>query len=133
MAKFACPNCGAALRWISQYSRWWCDACRRYAPADLPKLEGAVAQMATVPSVAARPVAATIAHRHPSPGSAIGLVTIGLLLFVMYEVLVDLPAVLAVNTGLFVAPDVAFGLRFSAIFFVAVGAIVGLSAIRARR
>ena len=134
MAKFACPNCGAALRWISQYSRWWCDACRRYAPADLPKPEGATAQTTVVPSVATRPAAATtITHRHPSPGSAIGLVSFGLLLFVVYEVLVDLPAVLSVNTGFILAPDVAFGLHFFAFLFVAVGAILGLSAIRARR
>ena len=134
MAKFACPNCGASLRWISPYSRWWCDACRRYAPADLPRPEGAVAPVATAQSVATRPAVATaITHRHPSPASAIGLVAFGLLLFVMYEVLVDLPIVLSVNTGLVLTPDVAFGLRFFAFLFVAVGAILGLSAIRARR
>jgi hypothetical protein len=90
--------------------------------------------VATAQSVATRPAVATaITHRHPSPASAIGLVAFGLLLFVMYEVLVDLPIVLSVNTGLVLTPDVAFGLRFFAFLFVAVGAILGLSAIRARR
>jgi predicted RNA-binding Zn-ribbon protein involved in translation (DUF1610 family) len=133
-AKFACPNCGASLRWIMQYSRWWCDACRRYAPADLPKPEQAAVQTAPAQAVTARTFAGTAAvHRHQSPGSGIGLVTFGLLLFVMYEVLVDLPIVLSVNTGLDVAPDVAFGLRFFAFLFVAIGAILGLTAIRDRR
>lgn len=133
-AKFACPNCGASLRWIMQYSRWWCDACRRYAPADLPKPEQAAVQTAPTQAVTPRTFAGTAAvHRHQSPGSGIGLVTFGLLLFVMYEVLVDLPIVLSVNTGLDVAPDVAFGLRFFAFLFVAIGAILGLTAIRDRR
>jgi hypothetical protein len=77
---------------------------------------------------------ATVAvHRHQSPGSGIGLLAFGLLLFVVYEVLVDLPTVLRVNTGLDIAPDVAFGLRFFAILFVAAGALLGLLALRDRR
>jgi predicted RNA-binding Zn-ribbon protein involved in translation (DUF1610 family) len=133
-AKFACPNCGASLRWIMQYSRWWCDACRRYAPTDLPKPEQAAGQTAPTQTVTARSIlGAAVVHRHQSPGSGIGLVTFGLLLFVMYEVLVDLPIVLSVNTGLVVTSDVAFGLRFFAFLFVAIGAILGLSAIRDRR
>jgi predicted RNA-binding Zn-ribbon protein involved in translation (DUF1610 family) len=133
-AKFACPNCGASLRWIMQYSRWWCDACRRYAPADLPKPEQAAVQTAPAQAVTTRTFAGTAAvHRHQSPGSGIGLVTFGLLLFVVYEVLVDLPIVLSVNTGVDVAPNVAFGLHFFAFLFVAIGAILGLTAIRDRR
>jgi len=135
-AKFACPNCGASLRWITQYERWWCEACRRYAPADLPKPDLAAART--------RPIAPTLAqnaasmaspgvHRHRSPGSGIGLVGFGMVLFVVYEILVDLPIVLTVNTGVSIAPDVAFGLRFFAFLFVAVGAILGLYAVRDHR
>ena len=136
-SKFACPNCGAALRWIAQYERWWCDACRRYAPADLPKPE---AEAESVSAVVARPAAqvatlstATVVHRHRSPGSGISLVGFGVMLFVLYEVLVDLPSVLSYQTGIAVAPNLAFGLRFFAFVLVAVGAIMGLSAVRDRR
>ena len=27
----ACPLCGQPLRYISEYQRWWCDNCKRYA------------------------------------------------------------------------------------------------------
>jgi hypothetical protein len=136
-SKFACPSCGAALRWIATYERWWCDACRRYAPADLPKpeLEAASASVA-----GARPSAQvatfstpTIVHRHRSPGSGIGLMEFGVVLFVVYEVLVDLPGVLSYSTGIVLSPDLAFGLRFFAFILVAVGAIMGLAAVRDRR
>lgn len=136
-AKFACPNCGSMLRWIAQYERWWCDSCRRYAPADLPRPERVVGVAPVTRSGAASTTAAaaatTVVHRHQNPGSGIGLLVFGLLLFVLYEVLVDLPIVLRVNTGLDVAPDVAFGLRFFAFLFVAAGALLGLSALRDRR
>lgn len=135
-AKFACPTCGAALRWISQYERWWCDSCRRYAPSDLPKPERGLAAASAIKQTVARaaaPVAASIVHRHRSPGSGIGLVGFGMLLFVVYEIFVDLPLVLSIDTGVVVAPDLAFGLRFFAFMFVMVGAILGLSAVRDRR
>ena len=135
--KFACPNCGAALRWIAQYERWWCDTCRRYAPADLPKPE---AEAASASAAVAQPAVAvatlsttTVVHRHRSPGSGISLVGFGVVLFVLYEVLVDLPSVLSYRTGIAVSADLAFGLRFFAFVFVAVGAIMGLSAVRDRR
>ncbi len=138
-SRLACPNCGAALRWIGEYERWWCDSCRRYAPADLPKPESAAVVTAT-PLEVAKPLSyasayptTTITHRHRSPGSGIGLVGFGVLLFVVYELLVDLPAVLSYATGIAVAPDLAFGLRFFAFVFVALGAIMGLSAVRDRR
>src|SRR6266705_2833510 len=138
-SKYACPNCGAALRWIGQYERWWCDSCRRYAPADLPKPESATVATAT-PAEVAKPLTyataystSTITHRHRSPGSGIGLVGFGIILFVLYELLVDLPGVLSYTTGIAVAPDLAFGLRFFAFVFVALGAIRGLSAVRDRR
>jgi len=135
-AKFACPNCGASLRWITQYQRWWCDACRRYAPADLPKPDLAATRTRPIaPTVAqtASSIASTSVHRHRSPESGIGLVGFGMILFVVYEILVDLPVVLTVNTGVSIAPDIAFGLRFFAFLFVAVGAILGLYAVRDRR
>ena len=137
-SKFACPNCGASLRWIELYERWWCDSCRRYAAADLPKPEGAVPAAAAAVAVERtleEPTqsATAMKHRHRSPGSGIGLVGFGMALFVVYEVLVDLPAVLTLNGRIVLAPDVAFGLRFFAFVFVAVGAILGLLAVRDRR
>jgi hypothetical protein len=134
-AKFACPTCGSSLRWISQYDRWWCDVCRRYASADLPRPERslaptAVKQAAIRPAV---PLTTNIVHRHRSPGSAIGLLAFGMLLFVVYEILVDLPMVLAVDPGVVITPDIAFGLRFFAFLLVVVGAMMGLSAVRDRR
>src|SRR5437870_3334842 len=134
-SKFACPTCGAALRWIPQYERWWCDACRKYAPSDLPKQErtSIVGTSAAAVARGASVAAATIVHRHRSPGSGIGLVGFGMVLFVLYEVLVDLPVALSTGTASLLAPDVAFGLRFFAFVFVAVGAIMGLYAVRDRR
>ena len=137
-SKNACPNCGATLRWIDRYERWWCDSCRRYAPADLPRPERAGMPVAATvtPERAVRPAAyqaAAVVHRHRSPGSGIGLAALGLVLFVLYEALVDLPGVLTVNTGITLTPDVAWGLRFFAFVFVAGGAILGLSSVRDRR
>ena len=138
-AKNACPNCGATLRWIDRYERWWCDSCRRYAPADLPRpVRAAMPVAATVTAErAVRPAvyqpAAVVVHRHRSPGSGIGLAALGLVLFVLYEALVDLPAVLTFKTGIVLTPDVAWGLRFFAFVFVAGGAILGLSSVRDRR
>jgi predicted RNA-binding Zn-ribbon protein involved in translation (DUF1610 family) len=141
-SKFACPTCGAGLRWIAQYERWWCDSCRRYAPADLPRPESAAivtAVVAATPAEVAKPLfyatasSTTVTHRHRSPGSGIGFVAFGVILFVLYEMLVDLPAALSYSTGIAVAPNLAFGLRFFAFVFVALGAIMGLSAVRDRR
>ncbi len=138
-SKNACPNCGANLRWIDRYERWWCDSCRRYAPADLPRPERAVMPVAATvtsqPTVrpSAYPSAAVVVHRHRSPGGGIGLAALGLVLFLLYETLVDLPAVLTFNTGIVLTPDVAWGLRFFAFVFVAGGAILGLSSVRDRR
>lgn len=135
-AKFACPTCGVSLRWISQYERWWCDVCRRYASSDLPKPERALTATATIKQAAFRtaaPLAANIVHRHRSPGSAIGLLAFGMLLFVVYEILVDLPTALSVDPGVVITPDIAFGLRFFAFLLVVVGAMLGLSAVRDRR
>jgi predicted RNA-binding Zn-ribbon protein involved in translation (DUF1610 family) len=134
-AKFSCPNCGASLRWIVQYSRWWCDTCRRYAAADLPKPERAAATVSPVVAVshatsATTATTTTVVQRHRSPGSGIGLLGFGMVLFVIYEFLVDLPGALAIRGGALIGPDVAFALRFFAFVFVAVGAILGLSAVR---
>ena len=134
--KNACPNCGATLRWIESYERWWCDSCRRYAPADLPKPERApAAQAVVVEKPVAQPAlqpATVLVHRHSSPGSGIGLMGFGIVLFVLHELLVDFPAVLPFNTGIAVSPDVAWGLRFFAFIFVAGGSILGLAALRDR-
>lgn len=135
-ARFACPTCGASLRWISQYERWWCDGCRRYASSDLPKPERALTTTAAIKQAAVRtaaPLAANIVHRHRSPGSAIGLLAFGMLLFVVYEILVDLPTALSIDPGVVITPDIAFGLRFFAFLLVVVGAMLGLSAVRDQR
>ena len=142
-SRFACPTCGAALRWIPQYERWWCDSCRRYAPADLPRPESApvlTGGVASTPAEAAKLLsyatarpATPVTHRHRSPGSGISFVGFGVILFVLYEMLVDLPSALSYSTGIAVTPDLAFGLRFFAFVFVALGAILGLSAVRDRR
>jgi len=138
-SKNACPNCGATLRWIDRYERWWCDSCRRYAPADLPRPErpavSAAAAVTAEPAVQRTDyqAAAVVVHRHRSPGGGIGLLTLGLVLFVLYEALVDLPAALTFDTGIILTPDVAWGLRFFAFVFVAGGAILGLSSVRDRR
>ena len=29
-----CPDCGASIRHIEQYDRWYCDACKKYLPKD---------------------------------------------------------------------------------------------------
>jgi len=131
-SKNACPNCGATLRWIGQYERWWCDACRKYAPANLPRPQGTAAGAVESRLVAQEATQAIPAHRHRNPGSGIGLVGLGLVLFVLYEIFVDLPAILSINVGFIVTSDVAFALRFFAFAFVAVGAIMGLAAVRDR-
>ncbi len=134
-SKNACPHCGETLRWIEQYERWWCDSCRRYAPADLPKPQ--VSTAATVPeeipAVQSLPQATPTGHRHRNPGSGIGLVGLGLVLFVVYEALVDVPAILSINIGIAVTNDLAFALRFFAFTLVAAGAMIGLAAVRDRR
>ncbi len=137
-SKNACPNCGATLRWIDQYERWWCDSCRRYAPAYLPRPErGVVAtQTAALPgqkSVEAAAVPSIAVHRHRSPGSGIGLMMMGLVLFVLYELLVDLPTALAFSTGIALTPDVEWGMRFFGFVFIAIGAMIGLFSVRDRR
>ena len=137
-SKNACPNCGASLRWIAQYERWWCDSCRRYAPADLPKPERAriaATSAVTVGRTAESAAAASslLVHRHRSPGSGIGLMVLGIALFVVYEILVDLRAALAIDLGISLSSDVAWGLRFFAFLFVAAGAMLGLLSVRDQR
>src|SRR3989442_14263019 len=130
---------GGALRCTGQDEGWGGASSGRYAPATHQKPESATVATAT-PAEVAKPLTyataystSTITHRHRSPGSGIGLVGFGIILFVLYELLVDLPGVLSYTTGIAVAPDLAFGLRFFAFAFVALGAIMGLSAVRDRR
>ena len=71
-------------------------------------------------------------------GVVVGLLVIALLVweglqFANVKLNVDLPVALSYSTGIAVAPDLAFGLRFFAFVFVALGAILGLSAVRDRR
>jgi len=37
MRRPACPSCGKRLRYISQYARWYCDFCRKYAPREVER------------------------------------------------------------------------------------------------
>lgn len=133
--KNACPNCGATLRWIGQYARWWCDSCREYAPAYLPRPRPharAVAAVEEKPALRTWPQVVAV-HRHRDPGSGIGLVAFGLLLFVLYELLVDLPAMFSIDIGITMTNDITFALRFFAFSFVAAGAMIGLAAVKDRR
>ncbi len=135
--KNACPNCGATLRWIERYERWWCDACQRYAPADLPRPRAATAVSAASAATQAatqartKPAAAAV-HKHHSPTSGIGLLGLGLALYVVYAVFVEFPTMFAMPVTLSLAPDVASTLRFFAFLFVAAGAMAGLWALRDR-
>ncbi len=139
-AKNACPTCGATLRWIDQYERWWCDACRKYAPADIPGPRGSTIAAArpTLRAAAPSAVEATVsqptvsAHRHMNPNAGIGLVAFGIVLFITEMVFVEFPAVFSMNLGINVAPEYALVIRFFAFFFVALGAIAGLVAVRER-
>jgi hypothetical protein len=139
--KNACPTCGKILRWIDPYQRWWCDACQKYASADLPKpaASSAVAQPHVVREVA-KPVAtetvsrpAIAAQRHRQPGTGIGLLAFGLVLFIVEEILVELPSVFSLNLGINVPVEYAVVIRFFAFLLVALGAIVGLWALRENR
>lgn len=130
--KNACPTCGATMRWIDRYRRWWCDSCRGYAPADLPPPKGVPAA-----AEAARPALlvetkATVAHRHRSPSSGISLAAFGLALWVVYEVLVEVPAVFSVNLGIAVERDYAFLFQFGGLLFLAVGMLLALAALKER-
>lgn len=37
MRRPPCPSCGKRLRYISQYARWYCDFCRKYAPREVER------------------------------------------------------------------------------------------------
>ena len=131
-----CPNCGASLRWIEQYERWWCESCRRYAPSDLPRPERPRATAASsVTSRATGSATATTLYmpRHRNVGSGLGLIGLGIALFIVYEVLVDLPTALSSNFGIPLSSDVAWGMRFFSILFIAGGAMLGILSVRDQR
>jgi len=133
--KGACPTCGATMRWIDQHQRWWCDSCQKYASADLPKPTNGAAAVpravaATTAVTAARP--AVVIHHHASPAVGMGLIGLGLALWIIVEFFTVLaPAMsLAINnpfTGSLGSVTVFF-----AFIFVAAGALLGLSNLRDR-
>ncbi|HYM39399.1 MAG TPA: SAP domain-containing protein [Thermoplasmata archaeon] len=134
-AKGACPTCGATMRWIDQHQRWWCDACQKYAPADLPKpaIAAAARPAATASSTTtgiSRP--AIVIHHHASPAMGMGLIGVGVVLWIIYEVFgVLAPAVnLAVNSPF--SDGLGAFIEFFAFLFVAAGALIGLSSLRDR-
>ncbi len=132
-SKNACPTCGTTMRWIDRHQRWWCDACQKYAPADLPKPESATAAARPVAPAAAPAVVRTVTtHRHASPGLGIGLVGLGLTLFILYEFFAVLaPAMnLAINNPF--PGSLGDVMTFFSFLFVAAGAMVGLSSLRDR-
>ncbi len=139
-ARNACPTCGQTLRWIDLYQRWWCDSCRKYAPADLPKPSGAAAvivqpmvrEVATPVATEAISQPTASAHRHSHPSAGIGLVAFGLVLFILEELLVEFPAVFPMPFGIMLPAQAVVAIRFLAFFFVALGAIAGLMALRER-
>jgi hypothetical protein len=134
-SKNACPTCGATMRWIDQHQRWWCDSCRKYAPTDLPKpmtaaLPEAEAAPATATAAVARP--AITAHSHASPAAGIGLVGLGITLWVIYEFFAALaPAMNLVINNPF-TPETGALMTFFSFLFVAAGSMIGLSSLRDR-
>lgn len=136
-AKHACPNCGATMRWVERYARWWCDSCREYAPADLPAPRATVGEIAAAQPAAqvatlteAKP--AIVVHRHHNPASGIGLAGLGLVMWVIYEVVVEVPRFFPVDLGITLQREYAFLLQFLGLLFVGVGVLVGLAALKDR-
>lgn len=137
-AKGACPTCGTSMRWIDQHSRWWCDSCQKYASADLPGpvRQAAVASQAapaTANAAATAPVVRpVVVHRHANPAAGIGLVGMGLALWIIVEFF----TVLAPAMGLAINNPFTDGLAgvivFFAFVFVAGGIMLGLSSLRDR-
>jgi len=135
-SKNACPTCGATMRWIDQHQRWWCDSCQKYASADLPKpVTAAVPVAQAAPAGAAAPTVARPAitlHRHASPAAGIGLVGLGLTLWVIVEFFAVLaPAMNLVIQNPFTAQTGAL-VTFFSVLFVAAGSMIGLSSLRDR-
>lgn len=135
--KHACPTCGTTLRWIDRYARWWCDAEQRYAPADLPGPSGEAPAAWTqiVPAARAAPAAApaTVAHRHGSPSTGIGLAALGLTMWAAHQVFVVLPTLVPLSLGVTIPPDAAFLLQFLGILLLGVGLLAGLGSSKGRR
>jgi len=57
-AEPACPDCSGKIRFIEQYKRYYCDACKKYLPADFKpeeKKEEAKLEPATAPAAEEKP------------------------------------------------------------------------------
>ncbi len=127
----ACPTCGKELAYIPQYGRWYCYSCQSYAPS------GTSSPVSTYPAQSSRQQATTAAtkirkQRQGNPMVGISLAIVGLLMFVVDELLYRAPAVFDIPV-LVTAPEIDFALRFLSIIFIALGLIAAIVLVRARR
>jgi hypothetical protein len=122
------------MHWIDQYQRWWCDACQKYGPADLPKPSKPVASkpaaVGATTQIATRPT--STAYAHHSRASGVGLIGFGLALFVLVEFFTVLAPLANLAIGNPFTTEMAALTQFFAFLFVAAGAMLGLSALRDR-
>ena len=95
-------------------------------------VEGATASpTAAVRASSASAVRGIIVHHHASPMTGIGLMAFGVILYVLYAFLAYLgPLMGMASSGL--GPDDVAVLQFSGFLLLAVGAILGLAAVRHR-
>lgn len=123
-----CRNCGGELTHIPQYGRWYCYACRTYAPA----AEGGrpAAHPGGGRATLANPRAVKV-PRGGNPMVGLSLAAGGVALFVAHMLLFKAPAVfdLPVVTT---APEVAFALEFLSLLFIALGLMAAILLVRSR-
>lgn len=123
-----CPNCGQELSYIPQYDRWYCYACRAYAPrqeAHAPRARTRAAQPATRAVKVRRETAG-------SPTVGISLATVGLLMFVAYQLLYVAPNIFELPV-LVTAPEIGFALFFLSFVFAIMGLMAAILVLRPRR
>lgn len=95
-----------------------------------PASQAVAVATAAAPAVTAKPI--VVLHKHTSPGIGIGMIVLGLVLWLTFEVLVEFPVYLGMDPVTPIPQDVGFLLRFSGFLFIAVGAITGLATAKGR-